>query len=49
MIKEGLKSYLADNCQAWEMQSDGRYRLRKTRGRQRSAQQQLLAEFAEDH
>ncbi len=49
VIKEGLKSYLADNCQAWEMQSDGRYRLRKTRGRQRSAQQQLLAEFAEDH
>ncbi|MDP3125979.1 MAG: polyphosphate kinase 1 [Thiobacillus sp.] len=29
VIAEGLKPYLRDNVQAWEMQSDGSYRCRK--------------------
>ena len=29
VINEGLKPYLRDNAQAWEMQSDGSYRRRK--------------------
>ena len=31
VITEGLKPYLRDNVQAWEMQSDGSYRRRKPR------------------
>jgi polyphosphate kinase len=43
IVAEGLKDYLADNVQAWEMQSDGTY-LRKKRGRAaaRCAQRELL-------
>ena len=43
VIREGLKSYLADNSQAWEMDSDGRYERRRGRGVPRSAQERLLA------
>ena len=44
VIAEGLKPYLRDNVQAWEMQSDGSYRRRKPRGAKRySAQTELLA------
>ncbi len=32
VIAEGLKPYLRDNVQAWEMQSDGSFRRRHTRG-----------------
>ena len=47
VIKEGLKLYLADNSQAWEMDSDGNYQCRRSRGRiPRSAQEQLLAMLA---
>ncbi|TCW33598.1 polyphosphate kinase 1 [Gulbenkiania mobilis] len=46
LIKESLKLYLEDNCNAWEMQPDGSYRRRQTRGRLRCAQAQLLAEYA---
>jgi len=43
VIREGLQSYLADNCQAWEMDAAGVYtRLKPRRGRQRSAQEELL-------
>jgi polyphosphate kinase len=48
-MQEGLKPYLADNSQAWEMDSDGNYSRRKSGGRiPRSAQEQLLAELAAD-
>jgi len=47
VIEEGLKKYLADNTQAWEMRSDGHYeRLRPARGAARSAQLELLSELA---
>ncbi len=47
VIEEGLKKYLADNVQAWEMRSDGHYeRLKPARGAARSAQMELLAELA---
>jgi polyphosphate kinase len=43
VIREGLQSYLDDNCQAWVMNADGGYeRLRPRRGRRRSAQEELL-------
>ncbi|MDN0077250.1 polyphosphate kinase 1 [Crenobacter sp. SG2303] len=45
MIKEGLRLYLDDNVNAWEMQADGSYRRRTSRGRERSAQETLLAEY----
>jgi polyphosphate kinase len=47
VIREGLRPYLSDNSEAWEMDSDGNYRLRRPRGRlPRSAQEQLLAMLA---
>ena len=46
VIREGLRAYLADNTQAWEMQDNGRYRRRVPRGTPRSAQALLLAELA---
>jgi polyphosphate kinase len=49
VIQEGLKPYLADNSQAWEMDADGNYRLRRSRGGlPRSAQEQLLAMLASE-
>jgi polyphosphate kinase len=49
VIQEGLKPYLSDNSQAWEMDSDGNYQRRKSRGRiPRSAQEHLLALLAAD-
>ena len=47
VIKEGLKVYLADNNQAWEMDSNGNYHRRRSHGRvPRPAQEQLLALLA---
>ncbi|HEY9101350.1 polyphosphate kinase 1 [Chitinimonas sp.] len=47
VIREGLRPYLVDNAQAWEMQSDGRYRKKSARGgKLRSAQGMLLADLA---
>ena len=47
VIAEGLKPYLRDNVQAWDMQSDGSYRRRKPRRAKRySAQDALLALLA---
>ena len=47
VIQEGLKPYLADNSQAWEMDADGNYLRRRSRGRiPRSAQDLLLAMLA---
>lgn len=43
VINEGLKPYLKDNRDAWDMQPDGTYRRRKHRGsRHYSAQSALL-------
>lgn len=47
VINEGLKPYLKDNCDGWEMHQDGTYRRRKHRGnRCYSAQANLLATYA---
>lgn len=47
VIREGLRPYMVDNVQAWEMLSDGRYRRKTSRGgRERSAQGRLLADLA---
>lgn len=46
VIKEGLRCNLLDNTQAWEMQSDGRYRHKTSRRAAHSAQSTLLAELA---
>jgi polyphosphate kinase len=44
VIAEGLKPYLRDNVQAWDMQPDGRYRHRSKRGAKAyCAQSELLA------
>ena len=44
VIAEGLKPYLRDNVQAWDMQSDGSYRRRAKRGAKAyCAQTELLA------
>ncbi|GHU17607.1 polyphosphate kinase [Betaproteobacteria bacterium] len=46
VLNEGLRLYLADNRQAWEMDSVGGYRPRRTRGRlnnARCAQEELIA------
>jgi polyphosphate kinase len=42
VIREGLQSYLDDNCQAWVMAGDGSYERLKPRRRRRSAQEELL-------
>jgi polyphosphate kinase len=45
LIKEGLKPYLADNSQAWEMDGEtGIYRKRSSRGAKHCAQELLLKE-----
>ena len=48
VIKEGLRAYLADNVQTWEMGPDGTYaRKKRGRGKARCAQEELLATLAE--
>jgi polyphosphate kinase len=48
-IVRECRTYLADNCQAWIMHSDGSYRLLKAPvGKRKSAQETLLAELAGD-
>ena len=42
VIAEGLKPYLDDNSQAWEMDPEGRYQLCTPRGKPRAAQDVLL-------
>jgi len=46
VIKEGLRPYLVDNCQAWDMQPDGSYRRKTPRSTPRSAQALLMTEMA---
>ena len=45
VLKEGLKPYLADNCQAWEMSAGGEYRVKATKRGRISAQELLLADM----
>ena len=45
VLKEGLKPYLADNSQAWEMDGNGDYRIKATRRARISAQERLLADM----
>lgn len=48
VIREGLKTCLADNCQAWDMDADGNYRIKPSRRVRTCAQELLLAELAEE-
>lgn len=46
VVREGLRTYLVDNVQAWEMLSDGRYRRKNARGgKSRCAQEMLMSEL----
>ena len=48
VIREGLRPYISDNCQAWEMDGIGQYRRRMprgTRGVRVCAQEGLLGEL----
>jgi len=47
VLDEGLKAYLRDNTQAWEMDGEGRYKRRISRSTQwHSAQFELLTQLA---
>jgi polyphosphate kinase len=47
VINEGLKPYLDDNCQAWDMDPEGHYSLRAARrGKPQAAQDALLEMLA---
>jgi polyphosphate kinase len=47
VIDEGLKIYLQDNSQAWDMDGEGQYRQRKSRrAAQKCAQSELLMQLA---
>lgn len=48
VIREGLRLYLTDNTNAWEMLADGSYRRKTGRGRSRAAQAELLVEYSEE-
>jgi len=49
VIKEGIKPYLKDNRQAWDMGADGHYARKRTRGTlPRSAQMTLLGELSQE-
>ena len=46
VIKEGLKGHLMDNCQAWDMDGDGQYRIKPSRRVRTCTQELLLGELA---
>jgi polyphosphate kinase len=47
VVREGMKPYLVDNTQAWDMQSDGSFkRARRGRGKASGAQAALLKTLA---
>ncbi len=47
VIDEGLKVYLQDNCQAWDMDGDGQYRQKNPRrAAKKCAQNELLKQLA---
>ena len=45
VLKEGLKPYLADNAQAWQMDGGGDYRVKSSRRSRICAQELLLADM----
>ncbi|MDP2823454.1 MAG: polyphosphate kinase 1 [Sulfuritalea sp.] len=45
VLKEGLKPYLADNSQAWEMDGTGEYQIKATKRARITAQERLLADM----
>ena len=45
VLKEGLKPYLADNSQAWEMDDTGEYRIKPTRRARICAQELLMTDM----
>jgi polyphosphate kinase len=48
IIDEGLKPYLADNTQAWDMQPDGSYKhCKRGKKKARNAQQELLQKLGQ--
>ena len=49
VINEGLKPYLDDNSQAWEMNAEGIYQQRSPRGKPVAAQDLLLERLAGNH
>jgi len=48
VMKEGLRSYLADNCGTWRLKEDGSYSRVRSTGKTRSAQAELM-ELLGDH
>ena len=46
VIKEGLQAYLEDSPQTWAMNAEGGYERAARRGRQRTAQDELLQQLA---
>jgi polyphosphate kinase len=46
VLREGLRPYLADNSQSWEMNGNGEYRIKPTRRSRICAQELLLADMA---
>jgi len=48
VMKEGLKSYLADNCQAWDMDANGNFHIKPSRRVRACAQDLLLGELASE-
>ncbi|MCK9282703.1 MAG: polyphosphate kinase 1 [Rhodocyclaceae bacterium] len=46
VFKEGLRPYLADNCQAWEMDERGDYKLKPVKRTRICAQEFLLNDLA---
>ena len=49
VMKEGLRPYLGDNCQAWELDADNHYRRKNPRSTRRAAQEILLKELTGSH
>ena len=51
VIREGLEPYLKDNCQAWEMDAEGKYRRKSSRKGSKvvCAQAQLMQVLAQPH
>jgi polyphosphate kinase len=49
VVSEGLRPYLDDNIQAWEMNADGIYQPKSSRGKPVAAQELLLERLAGNH
>ena len=47
VFQEVFSTYLNDNAQAWELQSDGSYVRKESKRNRKAAQEQLLAKLAE--